>query len=489
VIVPDPHSDRPTIALVRDLCAALDLGRVRYCHWKSNAWLARSRAAENDLDLLIARADSEQFSAVLQHLGFKLAWNPRQSLPGVHNYYGYDEHAERLVHVHAHYQLIVGDDLTKNYRIPLEMAFLDATKRDGEFPVPPPELELIMLVIRLTLKHLTWDAVVARLARIPAGAVEELAWLEERIDERRIDDLLERYLPFVDRGTFAACHGALKSDAGTWGGIRASSRLVAELRPCARRPRSTDVRLKLSRRALVIASRLINRSPSRKQLAAGGAVIAIIGADGAGKSTAVDALYQWLSKNFAVTRVHLGRPPDSRATMMVSTLARARSAVSILLGDRRRGDDWGDSLRGYKSGLLVALARDRYLAIRNVRRIATNGGLVICDRWPLPQLSLMDTPRIQRSLRADDSLLARGLAEIEQRYYRAMTQPDVLIVLLVDPEVAVARKPEEHPDFVRARWSEIWQVDWEATGAHVVDAGQSREQVLARLKSLVWSEV
>jgi thymidylate kinase len=70
-----------------------------------------------------------------------------------------------------------------------------------------------------------------------------------------------------------------------------------------------------------------------------------------------------------------------------------------------------------------------------------------------------------------------------------MTPPDALIVLLVDPEVAVARKTEESADFVRARWVEIWQVDWDGMGAHVIDAGQSKEEVLSRLKSLVWSEV
>jgi hypothetical protein len=131
--------------------------------------------ARNDLDLLIARADSERFATVLHRLGFKLVFSS-SGLPGVSSYYGYDADADadadadRLVHVHAHYQLVVGDDLTKNYRIPLEEAFLESATYEGEFRVPAPELEYIMLVIRLVLKHLTWDAVVAHLARIPDSA-------------------------------------------------------------------------------------------------------------------------------------------------------------------------------------------------------------------------------------------------------------------------------------------------------------------------------
>lgn len=492
MIVPEPTvSDRPTLALVRELCSALDAERVRYCHWKSNAFLARSRSAENDLDLLIARADNDRFAAVLHRLGFKLVWTPWLSLPGVLSYYGYDEEADRLVHVHAHFQLIVGDDLTKNYRVPLEDAFLAEATYDGEFPVPPAELELIMLVIRLVLKHKTWDAVVARLGRIPADAREELAYLQDRADEERVGALLERFLPFVDRQTFADCERVLRPDAGTREGIRAAQRLLAQLKPWARRPRSVDVRLKLFRRGLIIVGRLISRRSPSKRLVAGGAMIAIVGADGAGKSTAVDALHQWLSKNFAVTRAHLGKPPRSRTTTVVRILTLAWSAASILLG-RRTSTAEGEepTPRSYHAWLLVALARDRYLAISNARRIATNGGLVVCDRFPLPQLSMMDAPRIARSLVPEnDSRLARALAALEQRYYRAMSPPDALIVLLVDPEIAVARKPEEEADFVRGRWAEIWEVDWEALGAHVVDASQPREDVLSRLKSLVWSEV
>lgn len=489
MIVPEPPvDDPPTVALVRELCAALDAAGVRQCHWKSNAFLDRSRTAENDLDLLIARADSGRFASVLHRLGFKRVLSRWGGLPGVSSYYGFDEEADRLVHVHAHYQLVVGDDLTKNYRIPLEQAFLDSATLDGEFRVPAPELEFIMLVIRLVLKHRTWDAVVARLARIPATAGDELRYLQARLDPQRLDAMLACHLPFVGRRTFEGCVRALDPAAGTWEGVAAGRRLVAELSSCARRPRRTDVGLKLWRRGLLIACRLISYKPPRRQLATGGAVIAIVGADGAGKTTAVDALHTWLSKNFAVTRMHLGKPPRSRTTSVIRILVRARSAAAVLRGERSRGED--PPPRGYQAWPLVALARDRYLAIRRLRRSATNGELVVCDRWPLPQLSLMDTPRIHRNLQpGSDSRLLRAMAALELRYYRAMTPPDALIVLLVDPDVAVARKPEEPPDFVRGRWIELWQVDWAELGAHVVDADRSQEEVLARLKSLVWSEV
>jgi thymidylate kinase len=472
---------------VRDLCAQLATERVSWCHFKSNTFLDRSRTGENDLDLLIGRADEDRFSEVMHRLGFKLARRSGQELPGIFDYYGHDLEAGRVVHVHAHYQLVVGDDLTKSYRVPLEAAFLASARPEGEFPVPPPELELILLVIRLTLKHLTWDAVVTRRARIPASARSELADLEGRANLGELELLLERTLPFVDKQTFERCRLALAPEAGTIAGIRAGGRLLEDLAPCARRSRAADVGLKLWRRFTGIVARLASRPAPPKRPAAGGAIIAIVGADGAGKSTAVEELGQRLGRTFGVARAHVGRPPKSWTTRVLRSFARARSAY--LLVARRLGRAT-PSRATQHAVLATALARDRHRTVVRMRRIATNGGLVLCDRFPLRELKLMDGPRVER-LRDPNRWrrLTDWLAAREHRYYRAIAPPDVLIVLLVDPEIAVARQPTEPADSIRSRWREVWSVDWDAVPAHVVDAGEPREVVLSRLESLIWSEI
>jgi thymidylate kinase len=363
---------------------------------------------------------------------------------------------------------------------------------DGEFRVPPRELELIALVIRLALKHSTWDAVLARRAKVPAAAQDELAFLRARSDEDQLYRLLKEHLPFVDRRSFADCMRALEPAVGIRARMRAGHRLAADLAGCARRPRSADIGLKLWRRGMGTVRRVASRPAPRKRLSAGGALIAVVGADGAGKSTVVEGLSKWLSKEFTVTQVHLGRPPRSGTTAAIRMLAKLRLGFIAVLG---RGSTGGGNSTARSSSrvrmlLAVATARDRYTTYRNARRIATNGGLVICDRFPLPQLALMDAPRVPRAVApGTPNRLARRLAAVEQRYYRALTLPDVLIVLRVDPEIAVARKPEEAPDFVRARWREIWGVDWDAVPAHVVDASRSAPDVLSEAKTLVWSEL
>jgi len=475
------------IELVRATCAALASEGVRYCHFKSNTFLDRSRTGENDLDLLVARADEVRFAAVLHGLGFKLASRPDGGLPGVLDLYGLDPDAGRVVHVHAHFQLVVGDDLTKNYRLPLEEPFLNEARPDGEFLVPPPELELILLLIRLGIKHLTWDAVATRRARIPESAHAELADLETRADQAELERLLQRWLPFVERRTLEDCRRALKPSAGKPAGVRAGRRLLADLRSCTRRRRAADVGLKFWRRATDIGARLASRPVPRKRLAAGGAVIAIVGADGAGKSTAVEEVGKRIGKTFSATTLHLGKPPLSMASWTIGNLARGRSAALKL--SRLAGSQREPARATEQAVLAVLLARDRYLAFRRARRAATNGDLVICDRYPLRQLTRMDGPRVERVRnparlrRLTDSLTAR-----EIRYYEAITPPDVLIALLVDPETAVARTGDS-PDRVRERWQEVLAVDWEAVPAHVVDASATPSDVHARIEELIWAEV
>ena len=129
-----------SLGIISDLCQELGRQEIVYCHWKSNAALDRSASGENDLDLLVSRADVQRFTEILFRLGFKQA--PERSgsrMPGVLDYYGCDQKTDRLVHVHSHYQLILGHDATKNYHIPVEEPYLASSSLNGLFMVPAPE--------------------------------------------------------------------------------------------------------------------------------------------------------------------------------------------------------------------------------------------------------------------------------------------------------------------------------------------------------------
>lgn len=139
----------------------------------------------------------------------------------------------------------------------------------------------------------------------------------------------------------------------------------------------------------------------------------------------------------------------------------------------------------------VLVARDRYLTDGRARRFAAGGGIVIADRYPLPEIELMDGPLASKMVAGSDSRIVRSLARREQRYYERIGDPDILVVLRVPPGVAAERKRGiDDEDVVRRRCEEVWHADWDRLPAvAVIDAGRSEGDVLAEVKSAIWSRL
>jgi thymidylate kinase len=139
----------------------------------------------------------------------------------------------------------------------------------------------------------------------------------------------------------------------------------------------------------------------------------------------------------------------------------------------------------------VMISRDRYLEYARARRLADAGVLVVCDRFPLPEVRRMDAPATASIPRARaSSAVVRLLARVERRYYRRIGRPDVLIVLRVDPDVAVRRRLGiESEEMVRQRAEEISRLPWQDLPAAVLDAGMPRDEVLAEAKAVVWERL
>ena len=198
------------LKLIANLCYALKHEQIAYCHWKSNTAIDKSASAENDLDLLIRREDVARFTALLYGLGFKQATlRPDKQLPGVLDFYGFDRRSGTLVHVHAHYQLILGHDGAKNYRVPIENAYIATSVQDEHFMVPLPEFELIVFVIRMILKHATWDAMLGLEGNFAKSEKSEWDDLTTRSDIDHMYLLLEKHLPFLERDLFDRCMNAV----------------------------------------------------------------------------------------------------------------------------------------------------------------------------------------------------------------------------------------------------------------------------------------
>jgi thymidylate kinase len=476
---------------VTELCATLDRHAIRYCHWKSTDALDRSRSGENDLDLLVAERDVPAFEASLRALGFREAIRPAaQRLPGVRHLYGLDETSGRLVDVHLHERLVLGDDATKNYRLPIEDAYLgSSTRRDG-FMVPDPELEFAILILRMMIKHGSPEAIASGRGTLSRGERDEVHALEDATDPTTRWRSVHRTVPMVDEALLHRCLETFEPTQTIPARVRVWHELERRLAIYARRPRATDVWLQGSRRLIGRGRRLAHR-PRRGRMAGGGSVIAIVGSDGSGKSTTTDALERWLGPVCTVRRLHLGKPPRSAAWIALRAAMHAGRRLGLTAAAQPvpTGAIAVATERPSAPRLVMDLltTRDRLRAAERARRSADHGAIVLCDRYPLRQLSV-DGPRAARVAGGSLGPTARGIVDRERRLAARIPPPDVVVILAVAPDVARRRRPDADPGVIDARASEILDASW-TPEMLVVDAARPFDVVFADVQRGVWSRL
>src|SRR5439155_1541894 len=177
--------------IVRELTSALHAARLSYRHWKGNARLQEAVVGLRDLDILVDRDGALALSEILATVGFKrLASSPWETVPALEDYLALDSDTGRLVHLHLHYRLTVGDSFLSGYRLPWEALVLSTRHFDTTMAmyVADPHIELVLLIARQAIRLGPIDRIAAWLGRPCLGALARsdfrllAAWLTWKLD-------------------------------------------------------------------------------------------------------------------------------------------------------------------------------------------------------------------------------------------------------------------------------------------------------------------
>ena len=500
------------LTAIASLFQELNRCAVRYCVWKSNVRLQQALRAETDLDLLVDRRHAAAFVALLGRHSIKLVKPaPGRDYPAIENYLGYDEESGKIFHLHVHYQLVLGERYVKSCRLPIEERFLDHVQWRNGVKIPSPELELIVLSFRVLLKYRVRDLLKDLLhigtPGIPPVMRQEVSFLLGQTSWDRISaalDELSGVLPSSAVTDFLSkVLASQRAGYATW---RLRARVWREMGAYRRHSRfGTAVQyIRGLMRENKYLSRL--RRVRKKTLPRGGVTLALVGADGAGKTTLAQVLVRWLGPQVDIHRYYLGsKQPSTRSKCLYLAYRAVRRGARTV--DRfvpeafvvpRLASDLRDAVLCLHH---LSVAYDRYRRFKAARSAAARGSIVIYDRFPLPsdgrqrESIVMDGPQIPLIAGNGNKAVRSALARWEQSVYYRFVPPDYLLLLEVSHRVSMERKPDHKPAAIEAKI--------QATGRIALGAGSTSqgcrlirlnadlplEQVIGELKKAVWQAV
>jgi thymidylate kinase len=490
--------DSPAVlGLIQAALRSLQSAGVRFCTWKSARRLAAVLAGDGDLDLLIARADQHSARQALAACGFKaFADATGRAHPAVESFLGYDEASGRIVHVHAHFRLVLGARLLKNYQPPLEDALLAHAVPHPVLPLAmlDPLSEVVLLVARACVELRRDDPVTLRhWAATRAKFESDRAALRPTIAPAALRARTAALLGEAVAGTVVA---AFFGDRDLAHRPVLRHRVRRALAPY-RSFNTGEALLRGAWRSLVWAAGGINRDhlrwprPWGRRAPGGGIVVAALGVDGSGKSTVTRELRRWLGSEVDVLPMYFGTG-DGRPSLLLLPFKLLVPLISRMLPARPAGASHGNVATAapgplYSALLMVwatVLAAEKRRKLLAARRAASRGMVVIADRYPQNQLAgFNDGPLLPRLPWAP-----RWMRRFEAGAYALAGQlpPDLVLKLATPAETLARREPTMDRGLIRERVRHLRLLAFPGARVVTVDASQPLEDVIRAAKAEVW---
>jgi thymidylate kinase len=492
-----PAAETGVLSVYARLIDALARAGVAWCYWKSSRRTAEALAGKTDLDILVGRASQHEARRVLLECGFRLFLPvaDRADLT-VECYLAHDEPSGQIAHVDLHTRLTLGGALLRTHWLPWEDALIRRAgpSADSGLPLLDPVSEAVLLVVRSSLELRWFGPIMARKWSLATRKFAlDRALLASRVEREAVRARAEELLGARIAAPLAEALFDPRPLQKQHDLRRRVRQTVARFRTCG----VLEAVLRGWWRGLRVAADALNRQllhwphPWNRRVRGGGAIVAVIGVDGAGKSTLVRGLREWLQSEVDVLPLYFGSG-DGRPSWFLAPLKALLPLASLLVARKPRGSSRGeltDAAPSLGYALLLAiwatvLAVEKRAKLRAARQAARRGMVVITDRFPQDEIpDFNDGPLLPRL-----GYAPRWLRAFEASCYALAREvrPDLVIKLVAPPELIASREATMDPHVIQSRTAAVGRLMLGGAGITTISASQPVAEVVRIASIAVW---
>ena len=398
----------------------LDEEDIKYVSWKNNHELSEALNGNSDLDILVGSICQIRFSRLAQLHGWLQLENPIARFPSVSHFYRISATGE-IFHLHVYFEVVTGESWLKEFILPLK-EFLISNR------VMCPEYNLWVL----NNKAQAYIFLIRQFLKTGSLMSRFLYWKES--DSYRSEWLLCKTSCETLCGIGPIILDSYVNKSGLSEGFSVPRFLdsikfrFALLNYCRFSVFSLPVL-----RFKSFVTRALNKVvfKEKKKFSGRGMIIAISGADGAGKSSMIAGLNETFSSFQSCFVYNLGKPQGRTIEFIRQLIASKDRPINMARNNVGKNTD----LKGALASVFLGFLRLRRARIARAK--ADNGSLVIVDRWPTNNFGKMDSPKILSD--GDSSWILKVMAQIEKYTYEKIPKADLCFYLEVSIGTAVIR--------------------------------------------------